>query len=77
VALITAVSPSFKKGESARKIVKLEAIVTIPDPAFTIVGLKVPVNVASIGTGFVPPIGLAVPLKDSPSGASVKYVPGG
>src|ERR1700680_2058848 len=52
---------------------KLESIDCVP-PEFKVTksGLRVPVNVAIVGNGFVPPIAIEFPLNDSPSAERVK-----
>ena len=61
VASITTRSPSNKCGES--ESVTLNGARMLPEPTGSpVVGLKRPVRVALIGIGFVPPIGIAVPL---------------
>lgn len=61
-ASITALSPSTNVGEPESVAVNVESIVADPELVDTAVGLNVPVNVAPVGVGFVPPIGIAVPL---------------
>src|ERR1017187_5800315 len=57
---------------SEKNTEKLDRIESAPGSKID-VGLKCPVRVASSGCGCVPPIGIAVPLKDSPSGLREKY----
>jgi len=72
VAVIRPKSPSTRLGESENVTLNDELIVTGPTPlTLILVVLNVPVSVASFGLGFVPPIGMMPPLKDSPSEPSV------
>src|SRR5258708_1293812 len=68
-------SPSRRLGLSEKKTEKPERIVSGLPPVFrdTESGMNGPGSVASIGLGFVPAIGIAVPSKDCPSGERVKY----
>src|SRR5215472_3043116 len=61
VASMTTRSPSRRCGKS--ESVTLNGVRMLPDPTgIPEVGLKLPVKVALTGIGFVPPIGIAVPL---------------
>src|SRR5271165_6321562 len=68
-------SPSTSVGLSENVVLNVERIDCGPPPEFNVIvsGLKLPVNVALIGFGLVPPIAMGVPLKDSPSGPKEKY----
>jgi hypothetical protein len=51
-------------------------VTLLPSFRVSVVGLKVPVSIASIGSGLAPPIGIGLPLSDIPSTESVKYEEG-
>lgn len=73
VALMIAKSPSLRSGGDEGKMfaVKVDRIVSVPGSSI-VVGLKSPVRVAEVGSGFVPPMAMEAPLNDSPSKARVK-----
>jgi hypothetical protein len=74
VAFTTAKSPSTRLG--VLEIVALKELFTatlLPSFKVSVVGLQLPVSVASTGSGLVPPIGIGLPLKDMPSAEGVKY----
>jgi hypothetical protein len=78
VALIIPMSPSTSVGLSETVVVNVGRMDTGAPPEFSeiVSGLKSPVRVAETGMGLVPPMGMAEPSKDSPSGDKVKYVDG-
>src|ERR1017187_7580747 len=65
-------SPSTRFGVSEKVTLKVGRIESATGSRID-VGLKFPVSVADSGCGLVPPSGMAVPLKDSPSGDRLKY----
>lgn len=76
VAKMTAKSPLLRVVPKEGVIVALkDELIVCVEPSFSVIvsGLKVPVRVASVGSGFAPPIGITPPLKEIPSAASVKY----
>jgi hypothetical protein len=75
VANITARSPSANvRPKDGRIVAENEELMVCDEPLLKVMlrGLSVPVNVASVGSGFVPPIGIVLPLNEIPSKDNVK-----